>query len=83
MKKSVCLMVLCLLLVGILLPAQAVAADNWDYVTDLAGILSDSERSTLENQAAQISAAMAPIPPKLRTRPDAPLQAVSSQADRQ
>ena len=57
MKKHVCLMVLCLLLVGILLPAQAAAADNWAYVTDLAGILSDSEAATLENQAAQVSEA--------------------------
>lgn len=57
MKKRVCLMVLCLLLVGVLLPVQAAAADDWAYVTDLAGILSGNEAATLENQAAQVSAA--------------------------
>ena len=54
MKKRVLLLALCLVLLCGVLPLRA-SADNWAYVTDLAGLLSDDQLTALENQAAQVS----------------------------
>ncbi len=57
MKRKLCLTLLLVLLLSLLLPvsALAISSGNLGYVTDSAGILTESQRQELESIAAGIS----------------------------
>lgn len=57
MKRTFALSILLILLLSLLLPMSALAASsgNLGYVTDSAGILTESQRQELENMAAGVS----------------------------